>query len=767
MVRMEHRWRARWIWADCEPVGEGRQVVATRRVFDLVEPPTSAPTRTFAEAAYVLFVNGTEVARGPGRGNPRMRRYDVTDLAPFLVPGPNVVTLLGVHHGRANAWWMPGPTQASALARGGLVLEADLGDEGPLVTDATWRGRVLDGWTTSAPTGLVSRRGRELVDLRALPADLHAPEPSEASAWRPVVVRSGATVGDPDRVHPPSYPFGPTRASPLTPQTLRDRPLARRDERVFALDEVGFGTLVVTLDGRAGDHVALAAAERLDADGHPVAFEEEIGLAITAAEGRRTVETLDRYGLRAVTVDAPPSTRIESITLRERLHPVGGACRFACSDPLLEQIFSVGRRTVSLCSTDAYLDCPTREQRAWTGDSVVHQMVDLTTNQDWTLARWHPRLAASPRADGMLPMAVAGDIEASDFTIIPDWALHWVRSVWNLYRYVGDPEEIASLLPVVERVVDWFEPFVDPATGLPTDVPGWVIIDWASVPTEGASAPLVGLLARALRDFAEMATFVGDGGRAARARARHRLLVEAFEQFWDPSLERYADTLVDERPGATASQHGQAAAIVGGLAPADRLGRLVDLLTDETLRVHATFSVPDGPAPPGSEAPIGGAYLLQGHPKPWWDTQHRFVAAQPFFRYVVHDALAEAGRADCIAGALRDWRVLLDRCPTSWSECWFGGTTSHGWSSTPTRDLVTRVLGVTPAEPGFRVACIAPALGDLQWAEGVVPTPYGPLSVRVEPDRIDVDSPIPVLVEGRRHAGGRHAVRRAGGGGSG
>ena len=46
----------------------------------------------------------------------------------------------------------------------------------------------------------------------------------------------------------------------------------------------------------------------------------------------------------------------------------------------------------------------------------------------------------------MLPMAVAGDAEATDIAIIPDWALHWLHSVHNLYRYVGDRDEVAGLL---------------------------------------------------------------------------------------------------------------------------------------------------------------------------------------------------------------------------------------------------------------------------------------------------------------------------------
>ena len=307
------------------------------------------------------------------------------------------------------------------------------------------------------------------------------------------------------------------------------------------------------------------------------------------------------------------------------------SARFECSDPLLERVHGVGRRTVTLNSDDAYTDCPTREQRAWTGDSVVHQMVDLTTNDDWRLARRNVALAAGARRpDGMLPMAVAGDAEDADFTIIPDWALHWVHSVWNLYRYVGDRNEIAELLNVVEGVLRWFEPFTDPK-GLLRDVYGWVIIDWSSVHTDGASCALNGLFGRALLEFAEMASWLGDEGRAGWARDRHERLRDGFEAFWDPDRQRYVDSVVGERatdPGErrTASEHGQAAAIVGGVVPADRLARLVEALQAPDHRVSATFSVPDGPAAPNSGQPVGGDYLRAGHPEPWWEVDGLVVA---------------------------------------------------------------------------------------------------------------------------------------------
>ena len=114
--------------------------------------------------------------------------------------------------------------------------------------------------------------------------------------------------------------------------------------------------------------------------------------------------------------------------------------------------------------------------------------------------------------------------------------------------------------------------------------------------------------------------------------------------------------------------------------------------------------------------------------------------------------------ADLIVDRCRRWAVALERCATSWTETWFGGTISHGWSSTPTRDLVQRVLGVTPAEPGFTVADIAPALGDLARAEGSVPTTHGSINVRVEGTSIHIDSPVPVRIGDTTHPAGTHRL---------
>lgn len=54
----------------------------------------------------------------------------------------------------------------------------------------------------------------------------------------------------------------------------------------------------------------------------------------------------------------------------------------------------------------------------------------------------------------------------------------------------------------------------------------------------------------------------------------------------------------------------------------------------------------------------------------------------------------------------------------------------HGWASGPTAWLTEHVLGIKVTAPGCRTIEIKPHLGDLDFAEGTFPTPYGIVSVK-------------------------------------
>ncbi|MBQ6576678.1 MAG: alpha-L-rhamnosidase, partial [Bacteroidales bacterium] len=134
-----------------------------------------------------------------------------------------------------------------------------------------------------------------------------------------------------------------------------------------------------------------------------------------------------------------------------------------------------------------------------------------------------------------------------------------------------------------------------------------------------------------------------------------------------------------------------------------------------------------------------------------------------FFGYYMLDALAKAGKYEEAMKMISDyWGAMIDLGATTFWEdleysqvakasridelvpegaydihgdggayCYVGYRHSycHGWASGPTSWLSQHVLGVKAVEPGYAKVKIEPHLGDLEWAEGTVPTPYGVIKV--------------------------------------
>lgn len=765
------------------------RVVLLRKTVDLEIVPANAPCRVWVDGRYVLVVNGQEMARGPVRSDPRQAHYDFVDLSPALVPGRNVIAITARHFGRATSWWMPAPPSYT-LGGGGVVFEAVIG-EMLITSDGTWRAAPGAAWSPVAVPGDVASLPLESFDARVHPHTWQEPG-FDDSEWRSAFEITPFHTGAHGFLSPPSEPFGallpPVRMTfpdgarhratvvsshrvPATEvvvdpvrQVLADQKFLRSasgprvapdaDGSVFLtgydLGLIAAGTVEMTVTGAiAGTMIDVAAAEHRHESGTIVPLGQHAGYRyICSGNASEVFETFDLIGTRffQVSVRIPengtsPEPVVDLVVHdRHRQRPEGAS--FECSDPLLNEIHKVGLRTVDLCALDAYVDCPTREQRAWTGDSVVHQMVDLVSNPDWSMAIWHPHLALMSRSDGMLHMAAASDFAEDDRMFIPDWSLHWVRSVYNLYRYTGDRELIGNFLPTVERVLRWFESYRRP-DGLLENVTGWVLLDWSSVYSAGCSSTLNALWARALEDLAEMATWLGNAGTAQWAQQRYEDIRTSFEVFWDESRGVYIDHIVSGIRQPAAAQHPGSAALAAGIVPASRIESVIAGLLDRSRLIRHSWVMDSVTVDGGSK---GFVHLTTGYPAPTWDVENQMVEAQPFFRYVLHDGLVRSGRADVIVDLCRDWKVFLDAGQSSWPECWTGGTRCHGWSSTPTRDLIVHTLGITPFEPGYAQVSVEPRLGDLEWAKATVPTPHGPITVEAFADgRVYVDSPVPVI----------------------
>lgn len=135
-----------------------------------------------------------------------------------------------------------------------------------------------------------------------------------------------------------------------------------------------------------------------------------------------------------------------------------------------------------------------------------------------------------------------------------------------------------------------------------------------------------------------------------------------------------------------------------------------------------------------------------------------------FYGYYMLEALAKDGKYKEAMSIISDyWGAMLDLGATTFWEnfnyeerinavsidqlpdtsrfnihvdggdhCYIGLRASlcHGWASGPTAWLTAHVLGIQVIEPGAKVIRVHPNLGDLSFAEGSFPTPYGIVKVK-------------------------------------
>ncbi|MCA9964033.1 MAG: alpha-L-rhamnosidase N-terminal domain-containing protein [Anaerolineales bacterium] len=797
----EIRWRGHWIWVPEEKIvpgspfggnaASGKEVHGLfRKTVHLDNVPDRAPARITADSRYTLFVNGQDVFRGPIRSQPRRMHYDLFDIAPFLQPGENVFAIYVKYYGVAKPFWQPAVPNMMLGKTGILVFEANLGDAGWIASDTTWKACQPDAWSSwRNDENPVSGIPLELFDARQFPHQWREVG-FDDSSWGQAQLVPAMHIGGFARTQPPTDPYGPLHPRPIgklggevrTPAHIQidyldgvpNGETADPVKRVESIHDTpathsAEGTLPLTLDIPANGSVRLildmgrivsglvqfsleAPADttlelsytELPITGPSRPMGQHAGTRYIARGEADDFQLFDSNGFRyayIVVHGAVGQVKLTHFACCEHVYPWQAGADFSCSDEELNRLYTAGIRTVQLNSQDAFTDCPTREQRAWVGDGVVHQMVHLATNLDWRLA-WHfLTLGNSARYDGILPMSVGGDIESDGGITIPDWALHWVHGVFNFYRFNGDRDAVKALMPTIEHILRWYAPYQTSA-GVLKDVVEWNLVDWSSVLVEDTASLLTAHWARSLREFAEMAEWLEEKSSQRWAKALYDKVRAGFEIFWDERRGSYVDHIVDGKQRSEMSQLAGALAIVSGIAPQERWSRIIERITDPDRLVVRSWTGDDGDY---AESKI--AKQFRGIYETDWEAEEQVVIAQPFMSYVVHDAVVEAGLADRLPDLYRRWSEFLVDGYDTIGECWGWGTHVHGWSCTPTRDMIFYTLGVMPAEPGYAKARIAPRLGNLEWAKGKIPTPHGVIEVAVTAVSLTINSPIPVIIE--------------------
>ncbi len=179
---------------------------------------------------------------------------------------------------------------------------------------------------------------------------------------------------------------------------------------------------------------------------------------------------------------------------------------------------------------------------------------------------------------------------------------------------------------------------------------------------------------------------------------------------WDEKRGIYVDVVDpvsgDQEPRT--SQHANAGMILWGDAPRERWSRMIERITDPA---RMTFTA----APP--IAPTGDTL----------DEQEGVVLANTFYSHFVYSALAKAGRADVALDLMRrKLGPMLDAgADTLWESLGPTASLCHGFSASPTYQLVYAVAGLQPADTGLAGFAISPQMAHLEKVETTLPTIHG------------------------------------------
>jgi alpha-L-rhamnosidase len=761
-----------------------------RRNFELDGTPISAPISITADGRYILYVNGTEVGRGPVRCSPLFQRYDTYDIAPFLVAGTNVIAVLVHTYGVDTAFyegtkglWRP------VFGEGGLWVQGDIttanGNQ-TLDSDTTWRCVESHAWAQAVPRINHGLGFIECLDGNALPhnwtilgfGDGNWDNVRELSAGGggPEAFFGGLTVRPFPTLLPRGIPFmenhlvAATRVV-WTKGQISDPslPLHKRlyDEKLIKLpadsinDEAGllvaaganvrvttsgtthtsvlldFGKIItgrprIAFTAKGGEMIEIACSEYLPGEW------DEAGPAEDARITRRPVLGLDAHMCRyiarpgdqvferfewcairwmQVTVrDADTGITITCLGAITENYPVETRGSFSSSDPFLNQLWDVGAYTLRQCMQDAWIDCPSREQRQWLGDATVESLVGWAAFGPSITplnAKFLIQAAESQRPDGLTQMYAPGD-HHTDALLIPDWTLQWILNAHEHYRHTGDLNTIEQIMPAIQKALAWFKRLTDD-TGLLADMPYWHFMDWAGVGRHGYAATLNAQLVGTYEAAASLCDALGMARAARGYRARSLKAAAALHaHHWDAARGVYVDCVdpvtLDQEPRV--SQHGNAAIALWADMPSARMATALDRITDAD---RLTFTA----APP--IAPTGETL----------DEQDGVVLANTFYSHFVYEALAKHGRlADAIALMRARFGPMLARGGTTlWESFEPTASLCHAFSASPTWQLSRHVLGVYPVEPGYKVIGVCPDLAGLDHAEGVFPTPVGDVRV--------------------------------------
>jgi hypothetical protein len=714
-------WSAKWIAAAKAPATE-YGVYRFRRSFELDTRPERFVVHASGDNRYQLFVNGQRAAWGPARGDLFHWRYETVDITGFLRAGRNVIAAVVWNFGE----YAP---EAQITLQTGFLLQGDTAAERVVDSGPAWKS-VRDESYSPAVTTSGDVRGYYVVGpgdrIRGdrYPWGWAALDFDDAQ-WPSAVVVAPAAGREARDVHsrwmlvPRTIPTMEEKAEkPMLARTAQgiewngSGTAPAHAKATLLLDQQYLTSAFpeLTVSGGKGAVIRMRYAEALFARSGDKGNRNEV-------DGKDLIGNYDEFtpdggarrvfrplwwrsyrylqieietGDEAVTIDGLRATGVG--------YPFVRRARFDAGVPELNRILDVGWHTARLCAHETYMDCPYYEQLQYAGDTRIQCLVSLFQSGDARLMRNAIDLLNDSRqSDGCTMSRYPTRTEQ----YIPGFALWWIGTVHDYFWYVDDPAFVRRTLPGVRSVLSFFEGY-QKENGSLASLPWWRYFDWvpewpngeAPQETDGGAALFDLQLLMAYRWAAALERATGLGELATVYGDRERQLRDTVRTlYWDSGRQLFADTPAKQK----FSQHTNTLAVLADVVSGQEARDLMLRILNASALAHGEL----------------------------------------YFKFYIHQALAKVGEGDRYLDLLDDWRGMLATGLTTFAEVVDrpghpSRSDCHAWSASPDVEMLRTVLGVDSAAPGFAGVIVRPHLGRLNFVEGSVPTPRGPVEVRIE-----------------------------------
>ena len=362
---------------------------------------------------------------------------------------------------------------------------------------------------------------------------------------------------------------------------------------------------------------------------------------------------------------------------------------FRCSDERLSQIWQTGAYTVHLNMQEYLWDGIKRDRLVWIGDMHPEVMTVGTVFGNHEVVR----KSLDYVRDKTEP--------TSWMNGICSYSLWWIIIQHHLYQWYGDMDYLQEQKEYLAKLLD---NVISNVQGSKEAYQDGRFIDWPSNDQPDViHAGLQALTVRALEAGAEMSRLLGDGSLTERCAQTAKAMREyvpdhvgnsqaaallAIEDMMDAGDA--SDIILANGPEKFTSFMGYY--LLEALAKGGRYSEAMDLITKYW----------------GRMIDLGATTFWEDFNYKDGENAARIDEVVPEGKFDIH---ADGG-AWCYVGLRHSF--------------------CHGWASGPTTWLSRHVLGIEPVGIGFKEVRIEPHLGNLEWAEGTFPTPYGVISVRHE-----------------------------------